>query len=119
MIQKRIQFSLAIALLFAAALAGNAQTGTQTSDPSQLTIDRIFATGEFRSAFFGGFDWLKDDDSYAKLEPSAAIKDAFDLVSYSLDNNKREVLIPADKLIPAGAATPLGIEGYEWSADGR
>jgi dipeptidyl-peptidase-4 len=91
----------------------------QATDPSRLTLERIFASSEFQPARFGGFRWLKDGDSYAKLEPSPTIKGGMNLVSYRIDTQKREVLLPAEKLIPQGASQPLPIEGYEWSADGR
>jgi dipeptidyl-peptidase-4 len=91
----------------------------QAVDPSRLTLDRIFASDEFQPARFGGFRWLKDGDSFARLEPSAAVKGAMDLVSYQIDSNKRDILLSADKLISAGASTPLSIQGYEWSTDGR
>jgi dipeptidyl-peptidase-4 len=103
-------FSLLILVAVSAA--------AQTTDPSRLTVERIFASNEFQPARFGGFRWLKDGDSYAKLEPSPTIKGAFDLVSYRIDNEKREVLLPAEKLIPKGATAPLSIEGYDWTADG-
>src|SRR5215468_6058260 len=78
---------------------GHGIAPAQTTDPSRLTLERIFASNEFQPARFGGFRWLKDGDSYAKLEPSPTIKGAMDLVSYRIDNEKREVLIPAEKLI--------------------
>jgi dipeptidyl-peptidase 4 len=110
---------LRISIAFSALFAITPAIFGQTADPSRLTVERIFASDEFQPARFGGFRWLKDGDSYAKLEPSPTIKGAFDLVSYRVDNDRREVLIAADKLIPAGATTPLSIQGYEFSSDGK
>ena len=110
---------VAICASFSLLLAVSIAAPGQTADPSRLTVERIFASDEFQPARFGGFRWLKDGDSYAKLEPSPTIKGAFDLVRYRVDNDKREVLIPADKLIPAGAAAPLSIQGYEFSSGGK
>ena len=91
----------------------------QTDDPTKLTLERIFSSGEFVPKRLGGFRWLKDGDSFAKLEPSVIVKGAMDLVSYQIETNRREVLIPAEKLIPKETSDPLSIEGYDWSADDR
>lgn len=90
----------------------------QSSDPSQLNLERIFTKGEFSPKGLGGFRWLRSGDAYAKLEPSPTIKGAMDLVSYDVATNNRSILIAADRLIPAGTSAPLQIQAYEWSADG-
>jgi dipeptidyl-peptidase-4 len=89
----------------------------QPPDPSQLTLERIYSNNEFGQKGVGGFKWLKTGNSCAKLEPSPTIKGSMDLVSYDIATNKRDVLIAAEKLVPAGAEKPLAINGYEWSAD--
>src|SRR5947208_2941029 len=88
-------------------------------DPSRLSVERIFASSEFQPSGFGGFRWLKDGNSYARLEPSATVKGSADLVRYQIDTNARDVLLSAEKLIPKGETTPLAIHGYDWSADGN
>ncbi|MBK9156091.1 MAG: S9 family peptidase [Chloracidobacterium sp.] len=93
--------------------------GTQPAVDPKLTVDRIFASAEFRPERFGGFDWLKDGDSYAKFEPSEKVKDAIDLVRYQIDTEKRDVLLSAERLIPKGESKPLQMDGYDWSADGK
>ncbi|MGD9590407.1 MAG: S9 family peptidase [Pyrinomonadaceae bacterium] len=93
--------------------------GTQPAVDPNLTVDRIFASAEFRPERFGGFDWLKDGDSYAKFEPSEKVKDAMDLVRYQIDTEKRDVLLSAERLIPKGETKPLEMDGYDWSADGK
>ena len=88
-------------------------------DESRLTVERIFASDEFQPARFSGFRWLKDGNSFGRLEPSPTAKGAMDLVRYEAATNKRDVLLAADKLIPANDTKPLVIQGYEWSADDR
>src|SRR5688572_2504069 len=88
-------------------------------DASRLTVERIFAGDEFQPARFGGFRWLKDGNSFAKLEPSPTTKGSMDLVRYDAASNKRDILLPTEKLIPKGETKPLAINGYEWSADDR
>ena len=91
----------------------------QQPDASRLTIERVFDSDEFQPARFGGFRWLKDGNSFARLEPSPTTKGSMDLVRYDAATNKRDVLLPAEKLIPTGDTKPLSIQGYEWSADDR
>src|SRR4051794_32642969 len=105
-----------LVLISSAQFALYAQ-GTQPAVDPKLTVERIFASPEFQPERFGGFNWLKDGDSYAKFEPSEKVKDAMDLVRYSIETGKRDVLLSADKLIPAGETKPLDLDGYDWSAD--
>lgn len=100
-------------------LAAVAQTAAPAADPSLLTLERIFDSGEFQPSGFGGFKWLKDGNSYGRLERSATVAGGQDLVRYQIETNARDVLIPAEKLIPKGDTKPLAIHGYDWSTDGR
>ncbi|HJS52696.1 MAG TPA: S9 family peptidase [Pyrinomonadaceae bacterium] len=100
-------------------IAGVAQTAAPAADLSRLTVERIFAGREFQPSGFGGFRWLKEGNTYARFEPSAAIKGSQDLVRYQIETNVRDVLLSADKLIPKGGTAPLAIHGYDWSTDGR
>lgn len=105
---------ICISLLFG-SLAGFAIA--QVPNPALLSLDRIYNGEEFNPKGVGGFKWLKDGNSYGKLEPSATVKEARDLVRYDVATNKRDILLPAEKLIPAGATVPLAINGYEYSSD--
>lgn len=91
----------------------------QSTDPSLLTIDRIFNSNEFGAQGVGGFRWLKSGNAYTKIEPSATVKGGTDLVSYEAEKGTKTVLISAEKLIPKGETAPLRIAGYEWSADNQ
>lgn len=99
--------------LFFVSSAGVAQR----TDPALLNLDRIFESGEFSPRGIGGFRWLKSGDGYARLEPSPTHKGSMDLVSYDIATNKRDVLVAAEKLIPAGESKPLAFHGYSWSDD--
>jgi len=99
-------------------VAGLAQTPAPATDPSRLTVERIYSSGEFQPQGFGGFKWLKEGNTYARLEPSAAVQGSQDLVRYQIDTNARDVLISADKLVAKGETKPLAIHGYDWSTDG-
>ena len=95
----------------------NVSAFAQQTNPSVLTIDRIFNSGEFAPQGVGGFRWLKSGDAYTKIEPSTTVKGGTDLVSYDVAKHTRTVLISAEKLVPKGETTPLRISGYEWSTD--
>ena len=117
----RISASLRV-VLFVLALSSFSGLLAQTTQPAvdpKLTVDRIFASSEFQPERFGGFRWLKDGESYAKFEPSEKVKGSMDLVRYHIETNKRDVLLSADKLIPQGETKPIGMDGYDWSADGK
>jgi dipeptidyl-peptidase 4 len=91
----------------------------QTTDKKILTLDRIFASNEFRSETFGPARWLGDGSAYTTLEPSATSPEARDIIRYDTATGARTVLIAATSLVPSGASTPLEIEDYAWSKDGR
>lgn len=109
--------SLLLVFLFLSNAA--AQAPQPQLDASRLSVERIFNSPEFMPARFGGFRWLKDGNSFARLEPSPTIKGSMDLVRTEIDTNKRDVLLAAEKLVPKGAATPLAIHGYDYSADDK
>ncbi len=46
----------------------------QQTDPSVLTLNRIFSSREFRSESFGPARWIEDGRAYTTLEPSATTK---------------------------------------------
>jgi len=106
--------TLAVLFLFAAPLAAQQ---ARPGDPSLLTVERIFASGEFRGQGMGPVRWL-DDSTYTAVEASAGGKGA-DLVRYDAATGARRVLVSAAQLTPAGATAPLDVEDYDWSADHR
>src|SRR3989442_9363842 len=89
------------------------------NDSSLITVDRIFASPEFRVGSFGPLAWLSDGDAYTTLERPADNKPGRDLVRYDAETGLRTILVPASRFVPQGDSTPLEIEEYRWSADGR
>ncbi len=84
-------------------------------DPTKLTLDRIFASDEFRGEIAPSIKWLADG-RYTSLRPSELHKAASDLVRVDAAG-KSEILVAAEKLIPSPAKDPLIIEDYEFSSD--
>ena len=91
---------------------------SQTAPVADL-LRRIFASGEFSPRQrFGPATWVEQGAAYLTLEPSTAVKGARDIVRYEAATGARSVMVPASRLIPAGATAPLEIDDYSWSADG-
>ncbi len=87
----------------------------QESDSSLLSLERIYTLREFSTKGIGRTQWLDDGNSYTKLERSESISGSRDIVSYDVITAKREILVPANLLIPPGKNKPLLIESYEIS----
>ncbi|MCH8829376.1 MAG: S9 family peptidase [Planctomycetes bacterium] len=86
------------------------------SDPSRLTVKRIFGSGEFRSQRSSA-RWLGKLPTYTVLENSSDQKGAKDIVGYDARSGKRELLVSAADLMPPGESSPLKIDGYAFSRD--
>jgi dipeptidyl-peptidase-4 len=94
-----------------------------------LTIDRIFQSDEFKEEKLGTLVWSKRTDSYFTLEATAPVlkenekspKDKKnsrrDLVRIDAASGNREIVVPADSFVPAGAKEPLAVDAFEFSDD--
>jgi dipeptidyl-peptidase-4 len=91
----------------------------EKADLSILTLERIFDSREFAPARFGPARWMKDGESYTTVEESASVKGGKDIVLYAAGTGQREILVPAEKLIPPGETARLSLDNYEWSVDGK
>jgi dipeptidyl-peptidase-4 len=111
------RIGLTVALVTLGSAVGAAQRAA--NDSSLLTVDRIFASPEFRGGSLAALAWLNDGVSYTTLERRADGKPGRDIVRYDVESGFRTTLVPATRLIAPGDSTPLEIEEYRWSADGR
>ncbi len=91
----------------------------KASDPSLLTLKRIFSSDEFKTEKFGPVRWLEDGTGYTTLEDSNSRESGKDIVRYDPESETPEVLVSAEHLIPPGQSRPLDINDYSWSADGN
>ncbi len=89
----------------------------QEADSTALTVQRIFGTREFSPGRVGEVRWLDDGDSYTTVERSVSVKGGRDIVRYETATGARSLLVPAERLCPAGDSTALNPENYEWSPD--
>lgn len=86
-------------------------------DSSILTVDRIFASREFRLDFAPDIQWISGGNAYIVSEPSQKNRDLEDLIKVETGTQKRTVFVPADKLIPPGKNEALSIEELSLSPD--
>ena len=107
--------------LMGLVLSGCANTAPETAQvqtqATTLSVDAIYNDDSFRLDYPAPTRWLEDGSGYTTLETSPGY-DGRDIVRYHPETNKREVLVAAQQLIPAGAETPLDIADYRWSNDG-
>ncbi len=89
-----------------------AQQQANQSNADLLTLDTVFT---YRPQSLTGIEWQADGHSYSTLEPSATKKGSLDIVRYNAATGERKVLVPAEKLVPQGASSPLAIDQYELS----
>ncbi|MGA8267039.1 MAG: DPP IV N-terminal domain-containing protein, partial [Candidatus Acidiferrales bacterium] len=114
--RRSVRAVVVAALFFATSLV--AVTGnSQESANDQDFLRRAFLKHEFSAKFFGPARWLNGGEAYTTVEASPIAKTARDLVRYDTATGRREVLVSASDLIPAGAKEPLAIDDYDWSPD--
>jgi len=121
----RSRIILAICVLLALAGREGMRAGAQTpaaaaARPDLAALDRaverIYGTNDFTPASFSQTEWFDGGRRFVALEPSAGGRGR-DLVAFDTATGAREVLVPASSLVPAGAAEPIPIASYQWSAD--
>ena len=106
-------------LLGAVALGLSVSAGlvAQQPDSSLVTLDRLFASDEFTPEFLGAVRWLEGEPAYTRLEPDSTTPPARALVRYDAATGRRDVWVPASRLVPPGDSVPLAIEDYAVSPD--
>jgi dipeptidyl-peptidase-4 len=104
---------LALALLAAPAAA---QQAGPVQDPSTLTLDRIFASADFRGQFFGGARWLETGTAYTTVERSQQPRGML-IVRVDAASGARDTLVTPAQLTPPGDTAALAIENYVLTPD--
>src|SRR5579863_5524710 len=86
---------------------------------TQLTdlLKQIFVDQAFKTDSSPDLDWLDEGAAYTTLESSKDVSDAKDIVQYSTESEKREVLVTAKELLPKGEDKPLTVDGYSFTKD--
>ena len=107
-----------IAACLVAAYAAPPRAYGQLRESAAKEIARTMGNPEFRPKSFRGGTWLGNGDFYLDLEPSGSGTGS-DIVKYATATGAREILVAAERLIPAGEKTPLSVEDYSLSPDGH
>jgi dipeptidyl-peptidase 4 len=103
----------------ALVLALSTPLAAQEADSSVLTLERIFNSNQFQPEQLGRVRWLEKGAAYVKLEADSSTPGGRSLVRYDAASGKRDVWVPAARLIAAGDSMPLSIEDYSLSPDQR
>jgi dipeptidyl-peptidase-4 len=106
--------SFGLLMLISVTCSSPKQEGKESASP--LTLERIFASNEFRAERFGPAVWLKDSSGYLTFERSESQSGGRDVIRYSIEGDK-EVMVSASQLIPSGESTPLRVDGFSLSPD--
>ena len=108
MMQRQVLLVLALMFLATPLLA-------QQADPSVLTLERIFQTGDFATSRFGPARWLDDGTGYVTLEFSSQTGNQ-EIVRYDPESNRREVM--AAFKLPYDGRDGF-VQDYAFSPDGQ
>ena len=106
-------------LFYFLAVMAFAALGSEESkeEPNPLlSLDRLYGKPEFSAKSYG-VKWLEAGQGYVRLEKSKATKEARDIVRVDPATGKREILVAAKVLIPAGKKKPLAVSGYTFTKD--
>ncbi|MFZ1396505.1 MAG: S9 family peptidase [Candidatus Promineifilaceae bacterium] len=92
------------------------------TDKTQLTLDRIFSSDDFKAETFGPARWLDDGSGYTTLETvenQSGDEDSKlkELVRYDIASGERTLLVTTALLTPPNAEKPLILQNYDWSPD--
>lgn len=109
---------VSVAVLTAgASVPRGAGSAGQAADERLLTLERIYASREFAGEGFSA-RWARDGATYLTLERAGDGQQGTDLVRYDAESGRREVVVPAARLVAPGVGA-LRVEDYEWSPDGK
>jgi dipeptidyl-peptidase-4 len=119
MISSRVRLRALVGLGVLCVLCGGAPVVAAQGLAPNLAqnLERLFNPADFNARGFGPAEWMDDGSAYLKVEASEGQKEARDIVRYETATGKREILVAAAALVPAGAGAPLRIQHYAFSPD--
>lgn len=113
---KRTRRSALIILSLLMVLPVQAQQTARRAEPDKLSLETMFS---YSARSLGEFNWLPDGGGYLALEPAGEGKEALDIARYDVQSGARTILLRAADLIPPGASSPLIVEQFDFSHDGK
>jgi len=115
----RIFINSFLCLILQASIIANNWSYAQNNTANHLTLERIYKDKEFEKATFGPVRWLEDGSGYTTLEESPDFSEAKNIIKYDPESREQIVLVNAKQLIPREKKSPLIIDDYNWSLDGK
>ena len=100
-------------VLLLALLIGTNLNAQRTSG---LDLNQVLSGKMIETKGFGGITWMKDGESYSRVERNAETG-GMELVAYTAKDNTRKVLIPSSMLVDKATGKQLGIRNVIWSED--
>ncbi len=91
------------------------KTAEAATQKEQLTLEGLFAKGEFESAAPPNMIWSRRSSTYFKWDKTSDGK--MDLVRYDPASGPQAVVVPGRMLIPSGMSEPLKVQAFEFSSD--
>lgn len=113
---KRVSLTTAILLSLLISAQLFAQQPAKQPESSLLTLDTVFT---YHPKSIGQLEWEADGKGYLMLEPAKTNKVVLEIVRYDAATGEKATRVPADRLTPQGASSPLVIEAFDLSLDGR
>ena len=86
-------------LLCVSTRAADTPNSPQPDTSAQLSIERIYSSGDFNSKGYSG-RWKKDSSGYYRTIPSAETKGGRDIVLIDPETGTTNVVVAAEDLIP-------------------
>ncbi len=105
----RILVTLILVLVSQHARADEKEAKGKT-DGAKLTVERIFASGEFNAQGLAA-RWAEDGDGYLSVEGSSILR-------HEAATGDKSVVVSEADLTPAGKSSPLAINDYAFSKSG-
>lgn len=85
---------------------------------ASLDLERVVAGTVINTRGAGAVNWLKDGKRYTRLERNDSLHGQ-DLVAYTAADNRREVLVAADRFRNPATGKPVPVRSVTWSPDNR
>lgn len=113
---KRKILLIPVLLLFLNLGSSLAQQTELQVDAGLLSVDSVLT---YQAKSLGPVQWQQDGTGYLALEDSPTKKDFVDVVRYDAMSGQRTIFVSAEKLTPPGASSPLLVEEFDLSPDGK
>lgn len=105
-------------LFILSLLLSTGYLGAQDLEDSRfLTLDRIYASSEFRQESSPRIRWIDGGSSYVVSEASASEDEGRDMMRIESASQEKTIWISATELIPEGQDAPLRMADFTFSDD--